>query len=327
MRVAFVGVSHWHIPLYLDPALALPEVEIVGVSDPSEAAAGAVAARAGCPAFTDERALLERSRPEFVFVLGRHCDMAASARALIARGLPFAIEKPCGTTTAEVADLARRAEQANVFAAVPFVFRDSLLFNTIRETAAGEAFQYLAFKFIAGSHDRYRAANCHWMLTRATAAGGCMLNLGVHFFDLARMFFDPVPPTVIGAAMSNAVDGLDVEDHGLVLLRAGAGMCSIETGYTFPAAHMRFDQHFSIRSERHYFVVRDADNLEIYDLAKNRTVKAAPATNVPYYPGFVRDVLARAAGGRPPVAGLPEMVEAMRLIEAAYAVAPLPPAR
>src|SRR5258706_14626078 len=114
MRVAFVGVSHWHIPLYLDPALALPDVEIVGVSDPSEAAAGTVAARAGCPAFTDERALLDRARPEFVFVLGRHCDMAASARDLIARGLPFAIEKPRGMTTAEVGGLGARPRQAGV---------------------------------------------------------------------------------------------------------------------------------------------------------------------------------------------------------------------
>src|SRR5258708_39659454 len=97
--------------------------------------------------------------------------------------------------TAEVADLARRAEQAGVFAAVPFVFRDSLLFNTIRETAAGEAVQYLAFKFVAGSNDRYRTAKCDWMLTRATAAGGCMLNLGVHFLDLPRRPFatDPLP--------------------------------------------------------------------------------------------------------------------------------------
>src|SRR3954463_3438175 len=109
MRVAFIGVSHWHIPLYLDPALELAEAEIVGVSDPSLAMAEDVAARAGCPAFTDERALLAPARPAFVFVLGRHCDMAASARTLIERGIPFAIEKPCALTSAEIDDLAARA--------------------------------------------------------------------------------------------------------------------------------------------------------------------------------------------------------------------------
>jgi len=326
MRVALIGVSHWHLPLYLEPALTIDGVEIVGVSDPSAAAAEAAAARAGGAAFTDQRALLDRARPEFVFVLGRHCDMAETARELIARAIPFAIEKPAGVTAAEVEDLAARARRAGAFAAIPFVFRQSRLFDTIREIAAGEAFQYLAFKFIAGSNDRYRAAGCPWMLERASAGGGAMLNLGVHFLDLARMLFDPVSPVVVGAAMSNALDGLDVEDHGLVLLRAGAGVCSIETGYSFPAAHTRFDQHFSIRTERHYFVVRDADRLEVVDLAQQRDVRAIPTTNVPYYPDFVRDVLARAADGRPPVADLDDMAATMRLLEAAYALAPLPAA-
>jgi predicted dehydrogenase len=321
MRVAFIGVSHWHIPLYLDPMLALADAEIVGVSDPSLAAAEAVAARAGCRAFTDERALLDATRPDFVVVLGRHCDMAASARTLIERRIPFAIEKPCALTSAEIDDLAQAARAAGVFAAVPFVFRDSTLLETIRAAAPGEAFHYLAFKFVAGSVERYRATGCDWMLERRLAGGGCMLNLGVHFFDLARQLL-PAPPRVVGAALSNSIDGLDTEDHGVVLLRAGAASCTIETGYTFPAPHMTFDLHFSLRSDRHYVVATGIDHVEIFDLAQNRTVHRVPTTNPPYYPGFVRDALARAASGAPPVAGLDDMAEAMRLIEAAYALAP-----
>jgi predicted dehydrogenase len=324
MRVAVIGVSHWHTPLYLEPALALDDVAVVGVSDPDPARAQAVAERARCPAFADYRELIERARPDFAFVLGRHSDMAESARFLIERALPFAIEKPAGIAAAEVDDLARRARAAGRFVAVPFVFRDSLLIDTIRAAAAGEAFHYLAFKFVAGSNDRYRAAGCDWMLRRATAGGGCLLNLGVHFLDLSRMLFAPTPPVVAGAATSNRIDGLDVEDYGHVLLRAGAGVCAIETGYSFPAAHTRFDQHFSLRTERHYFVVRDSEQLEIYDLAQRRDVRAVATTNVPYYPGFVRDVLARAADGRRPVADLDDMAATFRLLEAAYALAPLP---
>ncbi|MEJ0071268.1 MAG: Gfo/Idh/MocA family oxidoreductase, partial [Pseudomonadota bacterium] len=71
MRVALIGVSHWHLPLYLDPVLALPEAEVVGVSDPTLAVAEAVAARIGCAAYVDYRTLCDRLRPDFVFVLGR----------------------------------------------------------------------------------------------------------------------------------------------------------------------------------------------------------------------------------------------------------------
>ena len=34
MRVVFIGVSHWHTVLYLEPVRDLPEVKVVGVSDP-----------------------------------------------------------------------------------------------------------------------------------------------------------------------------------------------------------------------------------------------------------------------------------------------------
>ena len=34
MRIVFIGVSHWHAPLYYGPAARLAGVEIVGVSDP-----------------------------------------------------------------------------------------------------------------------------------------------------------------------------------------------------------------------------------------------------------------------------------------------------
>jgi len=324
MRVALVGVGHWHTPLYLDPALGLAGVEIVGVSDPALAVAEAVATRAGCASFVDYRVLCDRLRPDFVFVLGRHCDMADTARWLIERQIKFAIEKPCGVSAAEVDDLAGRAHRAGAFAAVPFVFRQSRWLETIQARAAGEAVQHLAFKFVAGSTARYRAAGCDWMLARATAGGGCLLNLGVHFVDLARLLLGPASPDVVGAMMSNAIDGFDVEDQAVVLLRAGAATCLIETGYSFPAPHMSFDLHFSVRTDRHYFVAREADALEIFDLAQQRDVEPMPITNVPYYPAFVRDALTRAADGRPPVADLDDMAATLRLVESAYALSPLP---
>ena len=77
--------------------------------------------------------------------------------------------------------------QADVFAAVPFVIRYSRLIDTIREVAAGEALQYVVFKFVGGMVDRYHEQRVEWMLHRATSGGGPLLNLGVHFLDLCRV--------------------------------------------------------------------------------------------------------------------------------------------
>lgn len=324
MRVVFVGVSHWHTSLYLEPALQTPGIEIVGVSDADPDKAGAVAQRGGCPAWADYREMCARLRPDFAFALGRHCEMAAIARVLIDQRVAFAMEKPCGINAVEVNDLARRARHAGVFASVALVMRHSPMLEVIREVAGGEPVQYLSFKFVAGPVERYRQAGVDWMLHRATAGGGAVLNLGVHFFDLCRLLLGAASPVVVGAAMSNALAGLDVEDHGLVLLRAGTAAGSIETGYVFPAPPAVFDMHFSIRTARHYFIAPDRQTFEIVDDAQRRDVRTIPTTNVACYPVFVRDVVRRVERGEPPIADLGDMAATMSLVDAAYAMAPLP---
>jgi len=323
MRIVLIGVSHWHTPFYLDPALTLPGIVVAGVSDPDLARAQEIAAYAGCHAWRDHRALCAEAAPDFAFVLGRHCDMAEAARFLIDARIPFAIEKPCGISTAEVRDLAARAQAAGTFAAVPLVFRQSPLLDAIHEATAGEAPRVASFKFIGGMVDRYREARCEWMLSRATAGGGALINLGVHFLDLCRVLLPDARLAVSGAALSNAVAGLDIDDHAVVLLRGGGTTCMVETGYLYPAPNSVFDLHYSIRTERHYVAVRDAGSVEVVDMSRHRRTLTIPTINAPLYPGFVADVLRRVDRGEPAVAGLADMAATMELVEAACRASPL----
>jgi predicted dehydrogenase len=318
MRVVFIGVSHWHTPFYLDPCLGLPGVTVVGVSDPDATRAEPFAAQARCPSFADFREMCAQLKPDFAFVLGRHCDMAELGRFLIEARIPFAMEKPCGIALAEVTDLADRARATGVFAAIPFVFRYCALLDAVRELAADEAVQYLSFKFIGGLVERDREARCEWMLDRATAGGGPLLNLGVHFLDLCRVLLPGVRLEVAFAAMSNANAGLSIEDHAVVTLRGGGATCLVETGYLYPAPHSVFDMHYSVRTSGHYFAARDASLLEISDNARNRTTRDMVLINAPLYPTFVADTLRRLEQGELPIADLDDMAEAMRLVEAAY---------
>jgi predicted dehydrogenase len=323
MRIALIGVSHWHTPFYLDPLLTMPDISVVGVSDPEPARTEAVAARAHCPAFTDYREMCTRRRPDFAFALGRHCDMADAARFLIDARIPFAMEKPCAVTVADARDIAGRAAQAGLFAAVPFVIRHSPLIETIRTVAVGEAVQYVVFKFVGGMVDRYHEQRVEWMLHRATAGGGALINLGVHFLDLCRVLLPEARLEVVGAAMSNHFSHLDIEDHAMVLMRGDGATCTVETGYLYPAPNSVFDLHYSIRTEGHYFAARDNQTLEILDNSRRREVRTMPLTNSFFYPTFVQDTLRRVANGEPPIADLTDMAEAMALVEAAYAASPL----
>lgn len=323
MRIVLIGVGHWHTPFYLDPSLELPDVVVAGVSDPDRQRAEQVATRARCPAFTDYREMCAELRPDFVFALGRHCDMAEEARFLIDSRIPFAMEKPCAVTSAEAHDIAARAAKAGVFAAVPFVLRHCPLIDTIREVAAGESLQYINFKFVGGMVDRYHQQRVEWMLDRATSGGGPLLNLGVHHLDLCRVLLDNAPLQVVGATMSNNTAQLNIEDHAMVLLRGGGATCMVETGYLYPAPNSVFDMHYSIRTEHHYFAARDNHTLEIVTDDRKRTTREMPLTNVFFYPAFVRDTLRRVRAGEKPLADLDDMAAAMDLVQAAYAADPL----
>jgi predicted dehydrogenase len=323
MRIVLIGASHWHTPFYAGPILEMTGAAIVGVSDPDVARAADLAARAKCPAFPDYRDMCGRLKPDFAFALGRHRDMADTARFLIDSRIPFAIEKPCAINATEARDIAERAASAKIFAAVPLVFRYCPIIDTIREVAAGEDIQYLSFKFVGGMVDRYRQQNVEWVTDRAISGGGPLLNLGIHFVDLCRVLLNNAPLTVTGAMMSNRAAGLTIEDHAVMLMQ-GPASCMIETGYLYPAPNSVFDMHYSIRTENHYFAARDNNLLEIVTNDRKRTTREMKLTNVFFYPEFVRDTLRRVREGRPPIADLSDNAEAVALIETAYAMSPIP---
>lgn len=323
MNVVFIGASHWHLPLYLDPLLRLPGVRVVGVSDPDPAFTDACASRLACAGETDFRLLCRRLRPDFVFALGRHADMVEEATFLLEEAIPFAIEKPCGLKAADVEGLAALQARHGGFAAVPLVMRNGAFLDRLRAMAE-DGIQYMTWRFIAGFASRYVDAGCGWMLDPALAGGGCTINLGIHFFDLCVLLFGE-DARVRSAAMSNAAWKHPVEDYSVVTVEHGQSFCVIETGYLYPAPTSSFDMHFAVRTPRHYLVASDQSRADLLTPAGEREHLETGTTNVSQYPVFVADVLARVRDGRPPLAGFADLLPAIRLVDQAYAAAgPLP---
>src|SRR5690606_107849 len=107
------------------------------------------------------------------------------------------------------------------------------------------------------------------------------INLSVHFLDLCQLLWPQEKPSVIGAHVSNSASRTAVEDHSLIALEAGAGRrCVVETGYLYPAPVGVFDMHFSLRTDRHYFVARGPGEIEVSDMKGGRRRIAATTTNM-----------------------------------------------
>lgn len=320
MRVAFIGVSHWHAPLYYRPAARLPHVRIIAVSDPELPVAQRVGGELEACAFADYRDLIADARPDFVFAFARHCDMAELGAVLIAEDLPFVIEKPAGLNFQQVAALRDRVRATGVYAGTGFNFRVSDLFKRIRTMTEDDPITHASFRYIGvGGPHRYREVGNFWMLDPKLSGGGCTINLGVHFVDMFRVFSHGMPREVT-SLMGNFTWQLPIEDYSSMIVRSANSVGTIETGYTYPAPYNVFDARFSLRTSRHYIVVRNDDTVEIYRGCDGHLEQfSTQVFNAPWYPLFVSESIDRFAKGQPPVAGLDDLAEVMRVIDAAYA--------
>ncbi len=319
VRLGIIGVSHWHAPLYSVPAARLAGVRIVAVSDPDPTIAERAARDIEARAFVSYQDLIGEMRPDFVFAFGRHCDMPEIASALIDAGIAFLLEKPGGLCHEQVAALRDRAKARMLHVGTGFNFRVSDLWKKIRSVIGDDPVTHASFRYIAGGPYRYREANCAWMLDPKLAGGGCTINLGIHFLDMYRSLAG-CRPREVTSLMGNFTWNLPIEDYSSVILRAPDSICTIETGYTYPADLGVFDLRFSIRTSRYYLIARSDDCLEVHRTCDGHVETfATPVSNAFWYPVFVTESLDRFRKGAPPVADLDALVNALELVDAAYA--------
>lgn len=320
MKVALIEVGHWHFPLY-QAALRQGGIEIVGVSDRDRACRERVATSFQSSCFADWRELVASRDIDFAFAFGRHSEMPHMAEALIARRIPFALEKPCGVNPGQVSRLRKIAEDRDHYVAVPFVLRISPLLDLIRalEGALPTTVAHVSFRQISGPPSRYVENGCAWMLEPSLSGGGCTINLAVHFIDLVRVLTGSEAQRVC-AHMNNRNYGTAVEDYSqLTLTTANGCPAVIETGYGFPTtASEKREFSFSLSSSAHYVRSSEGGVRAYSRAAHQRTDHAVELDMDGFYAVFVERALADFRAGRPPVAGLADAEAAMKVVDAGY---------
>lgn len=311
LKIAFLGVSHWHVPLYFP---GLPQGAAVAVSDPNADISQRFARQLHCRSFTDWRTLLDEERPDFVFAFAPHNEMAAMALELIARKLPFAMEKPMGMSAGEVSEVAKAAEKANTFCAIPFVWRYSDTVARLKESLLSGKILHMSYRFIAGPPSRYLESS-PWMLSSRTAGGGCMTNLGVHFIDMALHLTDSASAEVLSSAYQYSSE-YDIEIYGTSLLKMESGASLVlESGYAYPMdEEAKRENRWCIVTENGYYTL--AENcLEAREYGKEVLRIPLSTDSDVYYPKFAEATLDDYVSGRTPRASLREMLTVRRILD------------
>src|SRR5580704_9838988 len=217
VRVAAIGVSHWHAlndAAYLRHLLAMKDVELVGLQDADSVLLAKRAAEVGNPpVFTDYHGMLKTLRPDFVVALGRHSQMAAIAHDLIDAGFPFLMEKPMSINAAEIEGVAAKAAKRNAFAAVPLAQRYGPFATRGRRLISAGRLGPLSHIYVRINRpgpERYIAWDCPSMLDPKEAGGGSLRNLGSHGLDMF-LHLTGEDAEVTGAQLSRRAHDLAVE--------------------------------------------------------------------------------------------------------------------
>ncbi len=315
MRVGILGASHWHVGIYYLPTLKSMDVEIVGLADPDPAASQRLDPEGRYRHYTDYRTLLEEERPDLVFAHAPHCQMTELAADLVQRGLPFHIEKPAGVNWQALAPVAQMAREQGVFNSVALVNHYMPLVKKLVELRQGGKLgtpAHFYYRLFAGPANRYRDWGVGWMLDPEQAGAGPLFNFGCHGIDLFRtMTGEEV--VEVSCWGTHALHEEAIEDLASVrMITTSGALGTVEVGYVLPGAYERYFSltttalHVGGELEQGEVVLRDGDPLPYGGLTADES-----------YAVYTRDVVARAAAGRPARVDLTEMVGTLRVMDAA----------
>jgi predicted dehydrogenase len=321
MKIAFIGIQHWHAKHYYTAVSKLSKYKIVGISDPNSNTVDQISANLDTTGYTDYRELIIQQKPDFVFIFAPHNELASTTQFVIDQGIACLVEKPGGMNQQEVANLREQAEKKKLHIATGFNFRVSDFYKQVMAMIEHEQVTFASFRFIAGGPSRYRESGNKWMLNPALSGGGSTINLSVHFFDMFRQFTKS-EPTEISSLMGNHTWQLPIEDYASAIVRSPQALCTIETGYTFPATTQTpFDLRFCVRTNSQYLIANGDGSIEIRKNATHelKTIQTPSNGNAYWYPTFVQETLSRFDQGKPPVGNLFDLEKAMQMVDAAYA--------
>lgn len=315
MRVAVLGVTHWHAQWYLDSLRSLSG-EICAVWDEDTEAAERIGYSLGVPAHEDCQQALDKGPTDLVVALPRPVHGPAVLAPAIERGLPVIAEKPLGLNASEVRGIAERADERGVFVNVMLPNRVSSIWQHALQEGSGSVVSGY-FRIHNGPYGRYARWGCPWMLEASQAGGGVLRNLGIHATDAVCMLARGQQVDIVGASLTSDDPSLDIETYAVALVRFGDSTAVIDVGYNQPG-DAASDFEWRIALEGQYLVDRD-DTVRVSTAAGTR-VEATVAMSQRYHT-MVESTLRDLGAGRRPQASLWDCYHAARLVDRIYSAA------
>lgn len=312
IRLGFAGAGAI-AQAHAQAAHELDDVEVVGVADPRQDAAAALAEPFGCPSSADPADLAERFGCELVVVCSPPSTHADLSCELLHAGVSVLCEKPLATNTKGALRIAQAAESSDALLSMATKFRfvpDLIQARAL--VAAGTLGEVVRIEnAFTARVDMHRRWNCD----PAISGGGVLVDNGTHSVDVLRYLGGPL--TDVLATTTRPVQDLETEDGVLLLSRMSGGILgSVDLSWSVD------------RGSQTYLRVVGSDGVLTVGWAGSRYRRASNPEPVTFGTGYhkiqaLRDnlanIVAAMRGTAPLLVGVADALASVHVIDAAYA--------
>jgi predicted dehydrogenase len=318
LRIGLTSAAHLHADAYTPLLSAMPDVDLIGMTDRDAARGRAFASIHGVRFLPDLAALLAEG-PDAVVVTSENSVHRADVEEAAAAGVHVLTEKPIATSVRDGRAMVDACGRAGVQLMTAFPMRASAAARELRASiASGEIG---AVRAIVGVNQgqlpiRHRA----WFVDPVLAGGGALMDHVVHLVDLYRWMLGVEVVDVF--AVTNRIlhaDRAAVETGGLLLLTLEGGiMATVDCSWSRPDG---FPTWGGMGME----VVGDRGVLELDGFRQRIARYGAAAGDQAWLQwgsdpdrGMLRDFVDAIRGGSEvPITGL-DGLRALEVVEAAY---------
>jgi len=338
LKVGIIGIGAIGT-VHANALAAVGEAELTALCDVDAEKLAAAGEKLNVPRrFEDYRELLAGDAEAVLVCVGNALHREVAVAALKA-GKHVFLEKPMAMNAAEAAEIVAAAAKAKTVLQVGMAWRQDPAARVVRDYVE---------KGLLGEIYHIRAVLVRrrgipglggWFTTKAQSGGGPMIDVGVHWFDIAMWMSGLWNPTSVSArtyakfgprmadyryigmwAGPPKLDGVfDVEDYSTGFVRFGdKATMSFEIAWAANAADETFVE---VLGEKGGARVFDGKPLRILTEQNGRVADVAPQfnTNVNRFESQMRALLSACRGQCPPAATGEQGLTVMKLIDAIYA--------
>jgi predicted dehydrogenase len=230
-RIGVMGLVHDHVWGNLEHLATLENAQLAAVADPHQPLLDRVREKFGCPTYLSYEEMVDRERPDAVYVFTDNAKGAELAVWAAERGLNVMVEKPMAATLAGAERMIEATRKAGVRMMInwPVVWRPQVQTAIALATRPefGRIWQIVHRAGHGGPDVECSPYFREWILDPVRNGAGALIDVCCYGVNMASMLLGR-PSSVTGIVGHLREPSLPVEDNAIIVMSYPEAMATAE---------------------------------------------------------------------------------------------------